>query len=62
MMSFLHDDEGDAGFVVCLQLDASLADGRQLKLSNYENYGRLFIWSRAISGRLILGAKWEYLG
>jgi hypothetical protein len=35
-MPLLNDDEGDAGLVVRLQLDASLADGRQLVLQHLQ--------------------------
>lgn len=34
VMSFLDDDEGDAGTVVGLEFDACLADGRQLVLQD----------------------------
>ena len=34
-MALLDDDKGDAGLVVRLQLDASLADGSQLVLREF---------------------------
>ena len=36
MMPLLHHDEGDAGLVVGLQLDAGLSDGGQLVLKNLQ--------------------------